>query len=247
MLTKMYDEWILHKRLVSGTELIYICISFGKNNEDLQIKYHKGEVQYISKNRISWQDERNFRRTLTLSSFGQLVPGYNYNNITFYGLFFPEEFSLDKLLKMAKILYLNIIKYTSALEKTIENFSKEIEENKKYETKRKNRRYIEQKRLYKRGDDWLTRLYHHVTKNTSLYDEWKLNRKKVSVEFERAVVLYNKGKKNRQISIYPYKVKRYDNWDSRKVYPKTFKKFFDEPIECKVLKKHKWKVPGEKR
>ena len=244
MLTKKVDTEELKNRLVRDTKVVGISIYFGENDQ-VGIKLTEGKILYTLPGRLYWITPYKKKRTLSLESFGQLIPGLNFDQVTFYGLFLkPKNMKqfYKELSILAKKLRTEIIKTTMLLNFAIDKIDKLAEASES----EKKISYIKLKSYNLRGHDWLTRPY-HFAKGTSLYEEWKLNRKKVSAEFERAVVLYNKGKKNRQISICPYKVKRYDNWDSRKVYPKTFKKFFDKSIESKVLKKHKWKIPGEKR
>ena len=65
-----------------------------------------------------------------MASFGQLVPGYYPGIITFYGLFFAENYSLDSLLESSENLYENMLKYKLELENTICTVSKLIREKK---------------------------------------------------------------------------------------------------------------------
>ena len=130
MISKIYDKSLLKRLLKKGTPLIYISIVFdGKGN--VGIKESDGVVCYISsyRNSLIWKDNNNTDRTLNVASFGQLVPGYYPGVITFYGLFFAENYSLDSLLESAKKLYENMLNYKLELENTICKISKLIKEN----------------------------------------------------------------------------------------------------------------------
>lgn len=106
--------------------------------------------------------------------------------------------------------------------------------------------YIKLKSYKKRGHDWLTRPY-HFAKGIGLHEEWSLSKeRKSTIEYKRASNIFYKGRKQRTISKNPYKIKRYQNWSGDKIYPKLFKKFFGyKTPEHYVLKKDKWKIPGE--
>ena len=169
------------------------------------------------------QDKK--KRTLSLTSFGQLIPGLNFDQVTFYGLFLkPNNMKrfYNELSVLAKKLRTEILKNVMLLNfaiDKIDNLAKEGKTEKKIS-------YIKLKSYKRRGHDWLTRPY-HFTKGISLYEEWLLSKeRKSTIEYRRASKIFYKGKKQRTICKYPYKVKRYMNWSGEKLYPKLFKKFF---------------------
>ena len=230
MLSRKYDMCLLKKLLVKDTPLIYLSITFDAYG-NCGVSQTEGKVKYIDNNhdRLIWVDSSNPKRTLMLKSFGQLVPGFNYNNITFYGLFFPQGCSLEILLESAKVLYSNILRYSKALETTINTISSNIEErNTSRIAKNKIKRYREHKRFIKFGGDWLKRPYHEV-KNDSNFNMLKLyGERKPILEHRRAYKLFDKEIKK-------------DNFKIK--YPKLYKKFIEATsVESKVLKKDRWKV-----
>ena len=230
MLSRKYDMCILKRLLAKDTPLIYLSITFDMHG-NCGVSQTDGKVKYVDNNydRLIWTDGSNPKRTLSLKSFGQLVPGFNYNNITFYGLFFPQGCSLEILLESAKVLYSNILRYSEAIETTINTVSSIIEErNTSRVAKNKIKRFREYKRFIKFGGDWLKRPYHKV-KNDSNFDMWKLyGERKPILEQRRAYKLFDKEIKK-------------DNFKIK--YPKLYKKFIEAvSVESKVLKKDRWKV-----
>lgn len=221
---------ILKRLLVKDTPLIYLSVAFDMRG-NCGVSQTEGKVKYVDNNydRLIWTDGSNPKRTILLNSFGQLVPGLNYNNITFYGLFFQQGYSLEIVLESAKVLYSNILRYSEALETTINTVSSVIEErNTSRLAKNKIKRYREYKRFIKFGGDWSKRLYYKV-KNNSNFDMWKLyGERKPSLEQRRAYKLFNKEIKK-------------DNFKIK--YPKLYKRFIEATsVVSKVLKKDRWKV-----
>lgn len=230
MLTKIYDLCVLRRILVKDRPLVCINLTFDMHG-NCGIKYTPGKVVAVKgTERLIWSDGIfNPNRTIVLSSFGQLVPGMNHNNITFYGIFFPEDYSLDLLLNSANRLYYNMLNYKQALENTINTVSGLLEEQKlSIQAKKKIERYRIYKRFIKFGGDWLKRPYHNA-KNDSEFNRWKLyGERKVDLERRRAYKLFNNIIKKDT-----FKIK----------YPKLHKKYIDvTTVESKVLKKDKWKV-----
>lgn len=229
MLIETYDLDVLKKLLVKDTPLICINITFDTSGK-CGISYIEGKVKYVDsyRERLIWADKNNPNRTLMLASFGQLVPGFNHNNINFYGLFFPQGYSFEILLASARALYSNMLKYYEALGNTINTISTIIEEKQiSDQTKKKIERYRKYKRFIKYGGDWLKRPYHNV-KNISEYDMWKLyGERKLDFERRRAYKIFDNVKKDK------FKIK----------YPKLHKKFIEvTTTESRVLKKDKWKI-----
>ena len=136
---------------------------------------------------------------------------------------------MEILLESAKVLYSNILRYSEAIETTINTVSSIIEErNTSRVAKNKIKRYREYKRFIKFGGDWLKRPYHKV-KNDSNFNMWKLyGERKQILEQRRAYKLFDKEIKK-------------DNFKIK--YPKLYKKFIEAvSVESKVLKKDRWKV-----
>lgn len=246
MLTKKVDTEELRNQLVRDTKVVGVSIFFGEKDQ-VGIKLTDGKILYTVINRLYWISPYKKKRTLSLTSFGQLIPGLNFDQVTFYGLFLkPNNMKrfYNELSVLAKKLRTEILKNVMLLNfaiDKIDNLAKEGKTEKKIS-------YIKLKSYKRRGHDWLTRPY-HFTKGISLYEEWLLSKeRKSTIEYRRASKIFYKGKKQRTICKYPYKVKRYMNWSGEKLYPKLFKKFFGyRTPEYKVLGKAKWKIPGEKR
>lgn len=245
MLTKKNNIEELRETLVNYTEVVFVLIYFGEKNQ-VGIRLTEGKILYTTKDRLYWTTQYKKKRTLSLATFNQLIPGLNYEGITFYGLFLKpndmEQF-YKELSVLAKKLRTEMLKSTMMLNFAIDKIDDLSKENKV-----KKISYIKLKSYKKRGHDWLTRPY-HFAKGMSLYEEWSLSKeRKLTIEYKRASNIFYKGRKQRTASKSPYKIKRYQNWSGDKIYPKLFKKFFGyRTPEYKVLKKDKWKIPGEKR
>ena len=249
MLTQKVNTKELQIQLVNYTDVVSVSIFFSENDQ-VGIRFTDGKVLYATSDRVYWKASYKKKRTLSLSSFGQLVPGLNFGQVTFYGLFLKPKNMVqfyNELLVLAKELRTEILKIAMMLNKVIDKIDTLVEVAEPKNVKKKIS-YIKLKSYKKRGHDWLTRRY-HFTKGTSLHEEWLLSKeRKLPIEYKRASNIFFKGRKQRTLSKYPYKVKRYQNWSGEKIYPKLFKKFFGcKTPEYKVLKKDKWKIPGERK
>lgn len=246
MLSKKVDTEELKNQLVRDTKIVGVLIFFGEKDQ-VGMKLTDGKILYTVNDRLYWISPYKKKRTLSLTSFGQLVPGLNFDQVTFYGLFFkPNDMKqfYKELSVLAKNLRTEMLKSTMLLNFAIDKIDDLAKEGKT----EKKISYIKLKSYKKRGHDWLTRPY-HFAKGMGLHEEWSLSKeRKSTIEYKRASNIFYKGRKQRTISKNPYKIKRYQNWSGDKIYPKLFKKFFGyKTPEHYVLKKDKWKIPGEKR
>lgn len=229
MLTKKNNIKELQKQLVNNTEVVSVAIFFGEKDQ-VGIQLTEGKVLYTVPDRVYWKSPYKKKRTLSLSSFGQLVPGLNFNQVTFYGLFFKPnnmEYFYKELSVLAKKLRTEIIRNVMMLNFAIDKIDVLAEGNKHI----KLLPYLEWKYNRKYGNgSWQRRPYWDA-KNDSYFDMWKLNfRNGKTLEERRADrIIYKKIKAK--------------NWNGQKQYPKLYKKFIDNTTtEYKVLKKDKWKV-----
>ncbi len=229
MLTVKNNIEELKELLVYNTEVVSVSVFFGENNQ-VGIRLTDGKVLYTTNDRVYWKAYYKKKRTITLNSFNQLIPGLNYDNITFYGLFFkPKNHKMfyKELITLAKKLRTELFKTIIKLNSTITKLEDLVGEQKEFI---KILPYIEWKYNRKYGNSsWQRRPYHNA-KNDSIFDMWKLNfRDSKTLEERRA---------DRMI----YKDIKKKNWNKNK-FPKLYKKYFDDrTIEYKVLKKDKWRI-----
>lgn len=122
MLTKKNNIKELQKQLVNNTEVVSVAIFFGEKDQ-VSMNYTYGKVLCTHNDRVCWKTSHKKKRTLLLSTFGQLIPGLNYDVVTFYGLFFKEDDAEKfnkELLILAKKLRTEMLKYCMFLNNTVE-------------------------------------------------------------------------------------------------------------------------------
>ena len=230
MLTKKVDTEELKNRLIRDTKVVGISIYFGENDQ-VGIKLTEGKILYTVLERLYWIAPYKKKRTLSLTSFGQLIPGLNFDQVTFYGLFLKPK-NMEQFYKelsiLAKKLRTEILKTAMLLNFAIGKIDKLAEDKKEFI---KILPYIEWKYNRKHGNgSWQYRPYWDA-KNDSYFDMWKLNFRNGKTFEERRAdrIIYKKVKSK--------------NWNGQKQYPRLYKKFIDSTtIEYKVLKKDKWKI-----
>lgn len=122
MLTVKTNTEDLRKLLFNNTPVISVSIFFGENDQ-VVIKIKEGKVLYTASDRVYWKLPHRKNRSLILKTFGQLLPGLNFEKVTFYGLFLKEDDQkelTEKILKSAKLLRTEIFRVGMFLNNAID-------------------------------------------------------------------------------------------------------------------------------